>query len=112
MPHNSVFDSISLLPDDHIVPSESSQPSNDDTSLTAFSGLPIPAAMLDSNGWVHGKEGLLFWVPEDRRHGLTCPAIMTISNTDRHRPVRIDFSRFHYGTSWTNIRGSNAGEQL
>jgi hypothetical protein len=68
--------------------------------------------MLDSNGWVHSSEGLLFWVPEDCRDGLTCPAIITIPTAARHRPVRIDFTRFQYGISWTNIRGSNAGGQL
>ena len=112
MLHISASGLILLLSDDRITLSQSRQPHNDRIPVNAFSGLPIPAEMIDSNGWVHNKEGLLFWVPEDCRHGLTCPAILTIPNTGRQRTVRIDFSRFHYGTSWTNIRGSNAGEQL
>jgi hypothetical protein len=77
--------------------------------MKALSGRPIPAELLSSNGWVHSDEGLLFWVPEDCRHGLTCPAITSILNTDRQRLVRIDFSRFQYGSSWTYVRGRNSG---
>jgi hypothetical protein len=77
-------------------------------SVKVFSRLPIPPEVVDSNGWVRGPEGLLFWVPEDCRNGLTCPAIRTVPNRGGHRRVRIDFTRFHYGTTWTKIRGSNA----
>jgi hypothetical protein len=59
--------------------------------------------MLQSNGYVRSTEGLLFWVPEDCRRGITCPAIMTIPNTGRQRSVRVDLSHFQYGTSWANI---------
>ena len=90
---------------DSRVVSHSSQPSNNLLSPTAFSGRPIPISYLKPDGWVHGVEGPLFWVPEDYRNGLTCPAIMTNPNTGRNRCVRLDFSRFQYGTSWTNIRG-------
>jgi hypothetical protein len=108
MPYNFVFHVSSFLSDVSRVPSGSND-SSIRHSLNVFSGLPIPPELLDSNGWVHGPDGLLFWVPEDCRDGLTCPAIRTIPNTGRHRRVRIDFARFKYGTSWTNIRGSNAG---
>jgi len=101
MQYNLVVNVSSLLSDDLTVAPPLSNPD-------AFSGLPIPAKLLDSNGWVHGPDGLLFWVPEDCRDGLTCPAITIIPTTGRHRRVRIDFTRFQYGTSWTNIRGSNA----
>jgi hypothetical protein len=77
--------------------------------MKALSGRPIPAELLSSNGWVRSAGGLLFWVPEDCRHGLTCPAITTIPNTGRQKSVRIDFTRFQYGSSWTYVRGRNSG---
>jgi hypothetical protein len=112
MPHNFVFSLISFSPGSHIVLPECIKLSNDHLLPNAFSGLPMATAMLDSSGWVHGTEGLLFWVPEDCRHGLTCSAITTIPNTGRQRCVRIDFTRFQYGTSWTGVCGSNAGAEL
>ena len=48
-------------------------------------------------------EGLLFWVPEDCRGGLTSPAIMTIPIKGRHRSVKVDFTDFRFGFSWTSI---------
>ncbi|KAG9020670.1 hypothetical protein FS842_007135 [Serendipita sp. 407] len=58
----------------------------------------------DSNGWVHHPDGgLLFWVPEDCRNGLTCPAILTIPITGRHRVIRLNLGEFSYGESWTDI---------
>jgi hypothetical protein len=107
MPYTFIFNVISFISDAPSLPSRSNNSSNNHP-LYAFSRLPIPPELIDSNGWVHGPEGLLFWVPEDCRSGLTCPAIRTIPNRGGHRRVRIDFTRFHYGTSWTNIRGSNA----
>jgi hypothetical protein len=71
-------------------------------SLTALFGA-IPPDMLNSNGYVRSAEGLLFWVPEDCRTGITSPAIMTMPNTGRDRRVRVDLSNFQYGASWTNI---------
>jgi hypothetical protein len=109
MPQSCVF-LISFFPDGLKAPS--AWRLFNDYLLSAFSGLPIPTALLDSNGWVHGTDGPLFWVPEDYRHGLTCPAITTIPNSSRQRTVRIDFSRFQYGTSWTKVRGSNAEDQM
>src|SRR5271168_4537292 len=97
---------------DSRVVSHSSQPSNNLLSPTAFSGRPIPISYLRPDGWVHGVEGPLFWVPEDCRNGLTCPAIITIPNTGRSRRVRLDFGRFQYGTSWTNIRGMLTGSNI
>jgi hypothetical protein len=108
MPDRFVFNLSSFLLDSPSVPSGLNDPSIHHP-ISVFSGLPIPLELLDSNGWVHGPDGLLFWVPEDCRSGLTCPAIRTIPNTGRLRRVRIDFRRFQYGTSWTDIRGSNAG---
>ncbi|KAG8773895.1 hypothetical protein FRC16_005264, partial [Serendipita sp. 398] len=59
----------------------------------------------DSGGWVrHADGGLLFWVPEDCRNGLTCPASLTIPTTGHHRVVRLDLSQFSYGPSWTEIK--------
>jgi hypothetical protein len=46
----------------------------------------------------------LFWVPEDCRNGLTCPAILTIPTNGRHRVVRLDFTHFQYGTSWHKVK--------
>ena len=71
--------------------------------LSAFSCGPIPEERLNSDGWVVGPEGLLFWVPEDCRYGLTHLPIMTIADKRRDRIVRIDFTDFRYGTSWTDI---------
>jgi hypothetical protein len=71
-------------------------------SLAALSGA-IPPNMLEPNGYVRNAEGVLFWVPEDCRNGITCPAIMTMPNNGRQRPVRVDLSDFQYGPSWTNI---------
>jgi hypothetical protein len=112
MLHNLLCDPISFLPDGHGLHSQSSSLSVDHPPVNAVSGLPIPTALLDSNGWVHGAEGLLIWIPEDCRNGLTCPAITTIPTSGRQRSVRIDFTHFQYGTSWTKIRGSNAGDEL
>jgi hypothetical protein len=77
--------------------------------MKALSGRPIPAELVSSNGWVRSDDGLLFWVPEDCRNGLTSPTITTMPNTGRLRLVRIDFSRFQYGSSWTYVRGRNSG---
>ncbi|PVG02869.1 WD40 repeat-like protein [Serendipita vermifera] len=47
-----------------------------------------------SNGWVRDPEGhLLFWVPEDCRHGL-----------GHHRVVRLNLDEYCNGTTWTKIR--------
>src|ERR1700743_3397189 len=76
-------------------------------SLNAFSGHLIPKAMMNSTGWVCNEDGLLFWVPEDCRPGLTSPAIMTIPNTIHTRCVRFDFTHFKCGTSWTKVHRMN-----
>jgi hypothetical protein len=103
---NTGFDSISFLPDGPGVPSESASLPSTPLPLNI---LYIPTPMIDSNGWLRSAEGPLIWVPEDCRNGLSCPAITTIPNTGRHRSVRIDFTRFRFGVSWTRIRGSHAG---
>jgi hypothetical protein len=79
--------------------------------LSTFSCAPIPKERPNPNGWVVGPEGLLFWVPEDCRYGLTHLPIMTIANTRRDRGVRIDFTNFRYGTSWTDIYERSAVEE-
>jgi hypothetical protein len=58
---------------------------------------------LNEKGWVVGPEGLLFWVPEDCRYGLTHMPMMTIRNMRRESAVRIDFRGFRYGSSWAEI---------
>jgi hypothetical protein len=80
------------------------------TSLTAFSGRRIPPELLESDGWIIGAGGLLFWIPEDCRNGLTCPAIMTIPDTGRQRRVRLDFTHFCYGSMWTDIYAGNTAK--
>jgi len=74
-----------------------------------LSGLPIPSQQLSPSGWVHNADGLLFWVPEDCRNGLTSPAITIIPNTGHHRRVHIDFTHFQYGSSWTYVCGKKSG---
>ncbi|KAG8776851.1 hypothetical protein FRC15_011673 [Serendipita sp. 397] len=63
----------------------------------------------DSDGWVrHPDGGLLFWVPEDCRNGLSCPAILTIPTTGHDRVVRLNLETFRYGSSWTDIKRPEA----
>ena len=107
--HTSMTNVISFLADGRSAFSDSTNPSNNRFTLNSFSGHPIPKILLHSNGWVCSDDGPLFWVPEDCRRGLTCPAVLTIPNTGRQKCVRIDFTQFQYGTSWTNIRGGNRG---
>ncbi|KAG8807414.1 POC1 centriolar protein A [Serendipita sp. 400] len=58
----------------------------------------------DDNGWVkHPNGGLLFWVPEDCRNGLTCPAVLTIPTDGPNRVVRLDLRDFCFGPSWEQI---------
>ena len=71
----------------------------------AFSHIPIPTQHLNSSGWVCDSNGLLFWVPEDCHYGLTHLPIMTIDGVHRKRGVRIDFTNFKYGFSWTEAYG-------
>jgi hypothetical protein len=104
---------LKSVPDSSLLPNGSSDAryliSNHHLSPAALSGA-IPPDMLESNGYVRSAEGLLFWVPEDCRSGITCPAVMTIPNTGRQRTVRVDLSNFQYGTSWTNIyKGTRHG---
>ncbi|PVF99571.1 WD40 repeat-like protein, partial [Serendipita vermifera] len=59
---------------------------------------------IDSDGWVRNSQGgLLFWVPEDSRSGVICPALLTIPTSGHHRTVRLDVGEFSYGKSWTDI---------
>lgn len=75
----------------------------DQLSMAKFSGLPIPKRMVDSHGWVRIGNKLIFWVPENYRNGLVTDTLMTIPTTGPSRIVRIDFSCFRYGTSWTTV---------
>jgi hypothetical protein len=102
---------ILFLPDARGLLSDSGNPS-DRHPLKAYSRCPIPKNWLSSDGWVRGVDGLLFWVPEDCRDGLTCPAIVIIPDMGPHRRVRIDFSQFQCGTSWTNVRRRTHGSEL
>ena len=69
-----------------------------------LSGFAIAQELIDSNGWVRCDEGLLFWVPEDYRHGLSSIAILKIPTTGRYRCVRLNFDNFRYGSAWTEAR--------
>ncbi|KAG8842130.1 hypothetical protein FRC20_004617 [Serendipita sp. 405] len=63
----------------------------------------------DSDGWVrHPDGGLLFWVPEDCRNGLSCPAVLTIPTTGHNRVVRLNLEAFSHGSSWTDIKRPEA----
>jgi WD40 repeat protein len=62
----------------------------------------------DSGGWIqHPDGGPLLWVPEDCRHGLVSPAILTIPTNGHHRVVRLNFAEFQYGTSWHKVKTTN-----
>lgn len=63
----------------------------------------ISESLIDSDGWLRCKDGLLLWIPKDSRNGLTSSAIMTIPATGSHRRVRFDFTHFRRGTLWTEI---------
>jgi hypothetical protein len=71
------------VPGDHDILSESENLTNNTLGLKSLSFRPIPAQLLSSDGWVRNADGLLFWVPEDCREGLICPAIITIPTTGR-----------------------------
>ncbi|CAG7854448.1 COMPASS-like H3K4 histone methylase component WDR5B {ECO:0000303/PubMed:19567704} Short=AtWDR5B {ECO:0000303/PubMed:19567704} [Serendipita indica DSM 11827] len=61
---------------------------------------------LSDDGWVHLSGKLLFWVPPDNRLSLTSPLLLTIPTSSPPYPTKIDFTRFEYGSSWTNVRGN------
>lgn len=70
----------------------------------ASCGFAIAQELIDSNGWVRCNKGLLFWVPEDFRNGLSSLAILTIPTTSRYRRVRVNLDNFRYGSTWTSVR--------
>ncbi|PVF92501.1 WD40 repeat-like protein [Serendipita vermifera] len=78
-------------------------------SKTGSTGASISVDLhTDPSGWVyHPDGGLLFWIPEDCRHGLICPATLTIPTMGRHRVVRLDAGEFHFGTSWISIKNKS-----
>ncbi|KAG8853475.1 hypothetical protein FRB91_004806 [Serendipita sp. 411] len=59
----------------------------------------------DQSGWVrHPSGGLLFWIPESCRSGLTCAATLTIPTDGYSRVVRLDPSGACFGASWEQIK--------
>ncbi|KIM28403.1 hypothetical protein M408DRAFT_140845 [Serendipita vermifera MAFF 305830] len=70
---------------------------------SATSSILMSTLLLDPNGWVCCADGILFWVPEDCRNGLTTTALVTIPNAGHHRRVRLNLSDFRYGQSWTDV---------
>ncbi|KIM24838.1 hypothetical protein M408DRAFT_331512 [Serendipita vermifera MAFF 305830] len=74
-------------------------------SSSVITGFGISKDLVDPNGWVRCVDGILFWVPEDCRNGLTSSALVIIPNAGHHRRVRLDFSDFRYGHSWTDVHG-------
>ncbi|KIM29756.1 hypothetical protein M408DRAFT_22626 [Serendipita vermifera MAFF 305830] len=54
---------------------------------------------MDPEGWVRCDDGILLWVPEDCRHGVTSHATRTIPGDDRQRRVRLDLRDFNSSTS-------------
>jgi hypothetical protein len=104
------------LPSSLPVPTNAVSSPPDGRSVTHASNHPPTGhTSLNEKGWVVGPEGLLFWVPEDCRYGLTHMPMMTIRNIGRERAVRIDFRDFRYGNLWaeiykkrTDVENSNA----
>ncbi|KAG9027637.1 hypothetical protein FS842_004899, partial [Serendipita sp. 407] len=59
----------------------------------------------DQSGWVrHPSGGLLVWIPESCRSGLTCAATLTIPTDGYSRVVRLDPSGACFGASWEQIK--------
>ena len=57
---------------------------------------PVPKYMKD--GWMVGQDNeTLFWVPREHREVLCLPHVEMI----RDRPIKVDLSRFRYGSKWT-----------
>lgn len=75
----------------------------DQLPIRLLSGGPVPGQLIDSDGWVCMEGKLVFWVPEECRNGLISDAVMTIPTTGHSKTVRVDLSRFRYGTSWTAV---------
>ncbi|KIM29759.1 hypothetical protein M408DRAFT_67486, partial [Serendipita vermifera MAFF 305830] len=75
----------------------------DSCNPNAVSRIGIDPMFMDSEGWVRCDDGILLWVPEDCRHGVTSHVIRTIPGDDRQRCVRLDLRDFKYGDSWTGV---------
>jgi len=57
---------------------------------------PVPQDMRD--GWMVGQDDeILFWVPLEHRCILSLPHVETIGG----RSIKVDLSRFRYGSKWT-----------
>jgi len=56
----------------------------------------VPQGMQD--GWMVGQDDeLLFWVPSEHREDLCLPHVEMIWG----RPIKVDLSKFRYGSKWT-----------
>ncbi|KIM31897.1 hypothetical protein M408DRAFT_327295 [Serendipita vermifera MAFF 305830] len=75
----------------------------DSSAPNAISRAIVNPKSMDSEGWVRCDDGILLWVPEDCRYGVTSQEIMIIPNEARKRCVRLDLSDFKYGSSWTDV---------
>ena len=61
-------------------------------------------ALLD-DGWVRSSGNLLFWVPPDHRYGLRRRhLLLNMPTSSSFRATKLDFTNFHCGLSWTNVR--------
>ncbi|KIM28344.1 hypothetical protein M408DRAFT_140192 [Serendipita vermifera MAFF 305830] len=69
----------------------------------AISNIALDSKCMDSQGWIRCDNGILLWIPEDCRHGVTSHAIMTIPPDPQRRCVRLDLSNFKYGESWNDL---------
>lgn len=108
-----MVDGISILPGSpNITTVSNAQPTHlhqdvssmlDELSMMTHSGFPIPKRLVDSNGWVCIENKLIFWVPGNYRNGLITDTVVTIPTTGPSRIVRIDFSHFRCGNSWTEV---------
>ncbi|KIM28356.1 hypothetical protein M408DRAFT_329451 [Serendipita vermifera MAFF 305830] len=75
---------------------------NSSGSISA-SSVALDSKSMDSEGWVRCDEGILLWVPEDCRRGVTSHAIRTLPPDAQQRCVRLDFTNFKYGKEWADV---------
>ncbi|KIM32319.1 hypothetical protein M408DRAFT_326926 [Serendipita vermifera MAFF 305830] len=67
------------------------------------SSITLNSKAINPKGWVRCDNGILLWVPEDCRHGVTSQAIRTFPPEAWQRRVRLDLSDFKYGDSWVDV---------
>ncbi|KIM28355.1 hypothetical protein M408DRAFT_140331 [Serendipita vermifera MAFF 305830] len=73
------------------------------SSPISVSSIALDSKSMDSEGWVRCDAGILLWVPEDYRRGVTSHAIGTIPPDARQRRVRLDLTDFKYGNTWSDV---------